>query len=489
MIKRKSRVTHALTVVFLAGAGTALLGTMMGVDGATPQIADNELPPGAIKQSTPSAVAPTPVQIVVPQVVRKLQGGLNNVAVLNSNSPEVVQTEGVLVSTLPPQDVANSQIHLDYPFNGQFDVFVHHIAKADPSDTQRTLYIGILLKNTTARPINVDVLSAASYLSQPDAPFVELPPMCDNASGSVFAGPGDRVTNEVLRGARQSCFPQRVTVKPHSLEVLASLPVPVKGLQPPLNGRSFLAKLRTSAPIYAATAALFSKVGDDGTERAPDVKDWTAVLSTGPLAGPREKPPTAPGSASGVIYGRVAGVAKGSQWVARITDDDKSARELAVPAAGTSISFPIATAEKGTLGTGQIQSAPMIVRESDTAYSAHGNYGVKYDITLPLVNRLSAPATIEVALQTPLKKDNATSLTFLEQPAKRAFFRGTVRVTTCGPGTAERTVYTHLVQRLGEQSEPLSRLSLNPHQKASVRLEFLYPPDATPPQVVTVRSL
>src|SRR4029079_12787037 len=41
--------------------------------------------------------------LTVPQQVRVLPGQLDSIPVFNSHSPEVVQTEGILLSTFPPE--------------------------------------------------------------------------------------------------------------------------------------------------------------------------------------------------------------------------------------------------------------------------------------------------------------------------------------------------------------------------------------------------
>ncbi|XTZ10446.1 MAG: DUF3370 family protein, partial [cyanobacterium endosymbiont of Rhopalodia yunnanensis] len=43
----------------------------------------------------------SPDFIAQPQEVRTLPGKLNDVLVFNSNSPEVIETEGILLSTFP----------------------------------------------------------------------------------------------------------------------------------------------------------------------------------------------------------------------------------------------------------------------------------------------------------------------------------------------------------------------------------------------------
>ena len=48
--------------------------------------------------------------------------------------------------------------------------------------------------------------------------------------------------------------------------------------------------------------------------------------------------------------------------------------------------------------------------------------------------------------------------------------------------------YFHLTQRQVQMGDPLLTLNLSPGEQRQVILYFLYPPDATPPQVVTVKT-
>jgi hypothetical protein len=45
-----------------------------------------------------------------------------------------------------------------------------------------------------------------------------------------------------------------------------------------------------------------------------------------------------------------------------------------------------------------------------------------------------------------------------------------------------------LVQKRGQAGEPLVVLNMKPGDKRLVQVDFLYPPDATPPQVLTVET-
>ena len=122
------------------------------------------------------------------QEIRPLMGKLDNVPMFNSNSPEIVQTEGILLSAFPPEGMAYPKAHLNFPFQGRFDLFTHHISKAPPPADLRTLYIGAIAYNPTEKPVTIDILQGASYLSQPDAPFYDAPNYSLNNNGETYRG-------------------------------------------------------------------------------------------------------------------------------------------------------------------------------------------------------------------------------------------------------------------------------------------------------------
>ncbi len=442
----------------------------------------------ATPMPTPAPAPPT--EIVQPQEVRPIPGRLDDIPVFNSNSPEVVQTEGILLSTFPSKGKSTPNAHLNFPFKGRFDIFAHHIAKPPTPEDLRTLYLGIILHNPGTQPVTVDILQAASYLSQPDAPFIELPSQVDNDSGTVYAGPGSRVMSDIVRGLRQANFPAKLVIPPKQSQMLLNLPIPVRTLEPPLNGRSTLMRLRSDGRVYAASLARYAPLDADGNERTPTLEEWQQVLDKGELASPRDRSPTPPDATSSpIIYGRVAGVAQGSQWQAELVDNP-TAKSLSIPQPGQAFSYGLSTLPGGKLGTAQSQSARMLVRYPDTAYFAHGNYGVQYSLTLPLVNPTNDTQTVTLAMQTPLKQDQIQGgLRFLETPARQVFFRGTVQIRYNDDTGLPRTQYWHLVQRRGQEGEPLVTLNIPPNDRRLVQVDFLYPPDATPPQVLTVRTL
>lgn len=442
----------------------------------------------AIAQSpNPPIPAPTPLEIVQTGEVRSLPGQLDKVPMFNSNSPEWVKTEGILLSTFPPEGKKVPAAHLNFPFQGEFTLFAHHHTHTPPK--LQTLYTGIIVNNPGKQPITLEILQAATYQMQ-EAPFKEKPAMLENPNGEVFSGPGIRAVDRVLRGMRQPDFPAQLVIPPGESRMLLNHPTPVQGLEKPINGRSTFMHLNSSGKIYVASLTLYAKKNPDGSDRAPTLQEWQQLLETGNFAGPREPIPTPPTATSGkLIYGRVGGVQLGSKWKATLADKDRE--NLAIPQPGKAISYAISTLRGGRLGTEQIQAGKMLARYPDTAHEAHGNYGVYYDLTVPLINRSDKPQTVTVTLETPLKEDKLSKggLRFRIPSLDFPFFRGTVRLRYTDESGESVTRYVHLWHRFGQVLEPLLILDLKAQEARTVRVDFLYPPDSTPPQVLTVRTL
>lgn len=426
-----------------------------------------------------------PKEIVQPQAVRPLPGKLDNIPVFNSNSPEGVKADGILLSTFPPTNKKVPSAHLNYPLEGRFDLFAHHFSYY-PKDSQ-TLYLGIIVNNPGKKPVTIDVLAAASYLL-PEAPYVTLLSYLDNNDGKVYSGPGDRAVADVLRGVRQPSFPQKLVLAPGESKMLLNSSIPVRDLPKAVNGRSTLMQLNSSGKVYIASLGMFEKLASD---RPPTLAQWDQLLATSSLSSPRDKTPTPPEQTSGqLIYGRVAGISQGSQWQALLTDNPQ-AKNLTIPAPGQSISYAINTLKGGRLGTEQIQTAKMLARYPDTAYASHGNYGVLYNLSIPLINSTKEARTVTLTLATPLKEDKLSQkgARFRQPPLDFPFFRGTVRLRYSDDTGKQQTRYVHLWHRVGQVVDPLLSLTMSPSSRRSVQLELIYPPDSTPPQVLTIGTL
>jgi hypothetical protein len=418
--------------------------------------------------------------IIQPPLVRPLPGALNNIPVFNSNSPELVLGEGILLSTFPGTNKVNPQAHLNLAFHGRFDLFAHHVAKPPSENDLRTLYLGIIVHNPTDKSVTLNLLQAASYLSQPDAPFVDLPPQLEG--NKIYSGPGSRVMGEILQGQRQDIFPPQVTIPAGESRMLVNLPIPVQELTPRLNGRSTYMRLSSDGPVYLASLAMYA----ENPQTPPSLSEWEKLLVHGQLSTPRDLAPTPPDATGKIIYGRVAGVSQGNLWKTDLVDSDES-KIFTIPDVGESFSYGLSTLVGGRLGTNQVQSAPLLVRYPDTAYLAHGNYGVQYSLTLPLYNPHQETRTVSLAIATPIKQDTP-ALRFLDDPGGKVFFRGMIQLKYNDHRGIPRLKYVHLVQKQGERGEDLLTLTMPPQSRNLVSIDFLYPPDATPPQILMIRT-
>ena len=484
-----------------------LLALFSGAFWGAPSLAQVSAEPEPAPISPDSGLTPQ----VIPRIqeVRPLPGQLDDVPVFNSNSPEIIEREGILLSTFPSRGKAYPSAHLDYAFEGRFDIFAHHVVRARDERDTRTRYLGIVVHNPSRRPVTLNFREAASYLSQ-DAPWYGRSDVEYNLASTQFSGPGSRLMNEILRDRRQTHWPTSLTIPPRTSHVLMSAPLPVRRLAvatdgtlapgsellPELpsrlegrrsNGRSTLMRLVSDGPVHIASLAMYAPTTATG-ERSPTQAEWLQVLAKGELSTPRDLGPTRPGGQDEpFIYGRVAGVSRGSRWETTLTD--RRSERLAIPDIGQQISYAISTVEQNTFGTGQIQSAPMLRRYPDTAYRAHGNYGIEYALTLPLHNPTERPKTVALSVQTPLQNETLrNALAFLTPYDSRIFFRGTVLFLYTSDQGERRADYIHLVQRRGQEGPPLVELSLAPGEERSVEVHFLYPPDATPPQVLTLTT-
>lgn len=429
--------------------------------------------------ATPAAPAP----ILRPQTVAPLPGGLDGVLVVNDNNPELITGPGILLSTFPGAGRSQPEAHLDVALNGRFDLFSHHVYAGKPDSLDSTLWLAVVAEPRGERPVALQLLSGSTALSQatdrqqPDAPFLPLPALMPQ-DGHVYSGPGSRVATELLARHRSPLLPERWTLQPGQPSVLMVLPLPVKGLDPLLNGRNLQLRLQSDGPVSVATLAAFGS-GD----QPPPAARWAALLDGG--LSPKEHKPTPRGASGRMVYSRVSGVQIGSIWNGRITDPGKPY----LSANRAPISWPIASLERGSLGSGQVQTAELKAFYPGTAWAAHGNYGVEYNLTIPLRNTGTRPVQLELAFESPLKSDKPQGgLRFNPQPGRSVMFRGTVETSGLdgenGSAGGRRSV--HLVQRVGQEGPALGTVSLAPGASRDLRVRLIYPADATPPQVLSL---
>lgn len=413
--------------------------------------------------------------------VRPLPGGLDDRLVVNSNHPEIVRGPGIALSTMPWAGAAHQNLML----NGPFEVFAHH-----QNRSERSLYQAVVLHNPGPEPVRVAVGPSASFVTR-DAPYRDAAAdIADDPHGRLTSGPGDFVATALLRGER-AIAAESITLAPgetrllHSKELFAG------------NEATSQFTFDASGPVAAAVVI----------EDAPPTEVAVAArLRAGQRVAPNpgDLPPTPPGAPGGKIYGRVAGVQQGARWVADLGD---AGGAIVLPPGAFSRRWVVNAKEKHTVGTDQVQTAPVITRYPDAAYAAHGNYGLEYDLAIPLRNPTAEPRQVTLDFDTPPTPGAppppppppfwlgllAAALPFLKilpdtGQVSRAF-RGTVAIeTTRGDGHVT-TRLVHVSQKLGtEGSRPLHTITLAPGESATMRVRLRYPANATAPHVLRVGS-
>ena len=419
------------------------------------------------------------------QRILPLPGQLNEVLMVNDNNPELIEQEGILFSTFESGGEASISVNL----SGRFDLFSHHVYAGTDESLESTLWLALLMAPKGNEPVTVTLLEGSTSLSQATqkgqtaAPFLPLPALMRETTEIVAAGPGSRVAGDLLSRRRAAELASRQwTLQPGTPTRLLQLPIPVQGLDPLLNGRNLQLRLHSSGPVELATLASHGK-----GHQPPSDQAWNALLKQGTLSR-KEHQPTPRGSRGSIIYSRVSGVQIGSRWQTRLTDPGRDSLSIDEKP----VSWPISSLERGTLGTGQVQTAELDAFYPGTAWAAHGNYGVEYDLTLPLLNRGSDLQKLVVAVESPLKTDRAIGgLQFRSESKGPVMFRGPVEVKGLNDtrGRAMGRQIVHLVLRQGQEGPPLGELSLRPGERKDVRIRLIYPADATPPQVITVRPV
>ena len=462
-----------------------VLAVLLGGCTVLPLAAADAVAQPALAQPVPAQPVPVVATTLLRrQSVQPLPGGLDPVLVVNDNNPELIRGPGILLSTFPQAGRGVPAVHLDVPLNGRFDLFSHHVFAGNPETLDSTLWLAVVAQPRGDQPVQLRLLGGSTALSQSldpamaGAPFLPLPSLLAESTSPAWSGPGSRVATELLMRRPSPEIPASWTLQPGRLTTLLVLPLPVRGLDPLLNGRNLQLRLQSDGPLSLATLAAF------GADTSPPPADTWSQLLDGELS-PKEHQPTPRGAPGRMVYSRVSGVQIGSSWRGTLTDPGQ--RWLSTTAAP--ISWPIASLERGSLGTGQVQTAELKAFYPGSAWAAHGNYGVEYDLTIPLRNPTRSPVQLQLALESPLKTDQSLGgLRFNVNPAQAVMFRGPVEVSGLdGPGgrPAGRRRF-HLVQRAGEQGPALGTVSLAPGQSRELRVRLIYPADATPPQVLSL---
>jgi hypothetical protein len=439
----------------------------------------------------PPSVSAQTYLMTYPYEVQPLPGKLNNIFVANSNSPEIIKSEGVLLSTFPKHGKTYPEAHLDMSLNGKFEIFTHHIAVEREKNDLTNVYQCLLIQNASDKEITLKINSSAKYSTGPDAGFIKLPDYVDNPQGKIFAGPGDRVSQDILREKiYQNESERSVKIPANDFYILMNDKIPISRFAHS-NGKTSLFKLETDGSVYVADLAMYEKQSPISNEKIkPDLSDWLNILQNGKLADKRDFVPTPLDRpyVDRFFYSRVSGVAVGSEWKSKIINENNYFK---IPEKNKGIAYALNTVYNNTYGTKQVQSGYMIKRYDDTAYQSHANYGVTYDIEIPLYNGNSESTSVAISFDSPLRtKDDKyeRELTYYDEPPEKITFRGEFLVKYKSYFGIEKEKYIHVVQRFGQMGLPLASIFMEPGEKRTVNIRYIYPADCTPPHVLTITS-
>ena len=288
----------------LAGALVACL--------AGPGLLAPSLPEAATAAQAGGTPQGEPTTVLRRQSVEPLPGELDGVPMINDNNPELIREPGILLSTFSGKGRGVPSAHLDQPLSGDFELFSHHVYAGKPESLDSTLWLAVVAAPRGNRPVKLRLRSGSTALSQsidpdqPSAPFLPLPAVMAQGLTPVYAGPGSRVATELLDGQRSPLLPTGWTLPPGEISTLVVLPLPVRGLDPLLNGRNLQLRLESDAPVDVATLAAFGS-----NDSPPDDSTWARLLEGG--LSPREHAPSPRGAPGRIIYSRVSGIQEGKR--------------------------------------------------------------------------------------------------------------------------------------------------------------------------------
>jgi hypothetical protein len=388
--------------------------------------------------------------ITLPPQIQALQGQFNATPVLHSNQPEIVRSEGILISTAlgtstyhwgqNQQAIANPL----FTFRGPFGIHAHHIYR--PLDASRMgdrwrrglLHLGVIAINPSQQPVTVQFPAGMLRTSFDKTYLPTLMGVTDNRNQMLAAGPGDATALALLSGQRDWRIPQQVQLPPYSRQVLFGMPLPARGTA------NLLLRGNSSGPLQLALVASEG----DGSEA-----DFLRVLDNRELAQGRDYLLQQQQIRQRKLFSRVSGVAKGDTYQARVSAD------LTQP-----LHVPLTTTWRKHFGSQEVQVNPLLARMPDSSLENIGTYGVRYELTFQL--RGHGPQRL--LFTTPA------------DPKPYTAFRGSLRLDLDG-----QVSYVHLGQPSG-RTDTLYRFMMPASGQGQLKVSLVYPADASPGHILSI---
>ena len=387
------------------------------------------------------------------QSARPLNGSFNNVPVLHSNQPETVVGTGILVNTAPGSAVVvrtgQRLRNAEFTFDGKFGIHIHH--KYYPRDSRKLgnnkqrglLTVAAIANNPTDTSIKL-TFDRGSVKNSFEAPYHSNKLMGVKPLGPRpwNTGPGDATAVQMLRGQLDRKLIDNIVIPPHSQKLVFTTEIPAGGIA---NG---LLSGTSNGPFQLAVVA---------AEGTTSERNLIAILNSGRLAPGRTYLNRISEIETGKVFSRVAGVAIGDHYRAKLNHDLKHG----------ALHVPLTSTHKHHFGTREIQVNPLTTRMLDSAVNNVGTYGVRFDITL----NLKGSGRHQLVLSHPVATEKKKPFTA---------FRGSI-----GIKTEEGYKEVHVGLRSG-QSLPISDLNLSRKWDYPVTVSLVYPADNTPGHLLSV---
>jgi hypothetical protein len=422
-----------------------------------------------------------------------LPGKLNDILQINSNNPEILSEEGIILSTFPEENRKFANAHLNYAIEGRFDIFTHHIGLRKDIGDFTLLYQGILMQNASNKEATIKIIKSSFYNNYPDAPFIDnMDSNIRNDEGIIFSGTGDRVAQDIIRNKNLLGI-QEIKLKPYEYYLLLNEPFYVFPFLS-RNAKTVHFSLETNSPIYIANLSMYERNKlFFWKDSKPSLNDWIDLLNNSNLLQQRDKIATPledfnEDLSLPFFYSRVSGIVIGNKWESKITNNQEL---FYIPGKNQGIAYVINSLFRNTYGTKQNQSANILKRYENTSYQSYGNYGIEYEIEIPLYNHFNEYQLISINFSSPIRfipDEEKDFIEFYRYPENKINFRGDIKIEYENFLKNKVTKYIHLVQRFGEEGLPIASFLIAPNEKRNLKINFIYPADCTPPHTLIISN-
>ena len=344
------------------------------------------LSPQAITSGDWTSGALTTAIVPLPNL-KNLEGGLSGSRIWKSNNPEVIKGDGWLMQNARTDATRGGAAT---PLTGTNAAYLFHINK---SGSTRYLYILVTNPNNS----DITISGKGSVYTNADKPL-----------GGAGTGPSYGVSSDWLANTPRTSFSSTAVGSKQAYQVYrATL---TNGAL--VDGRF---EITSSAGVYVYTVVTSSGTLADAINASQGAPAAGDIFSSAP-----DK------------FGREAGVYASSAWT--------GSTSIIIPASSAYLGIALNTSAKNPSGPGlQEQTAPAVMRLSDSSERTYANYGHLYDFTLALSNPTSSTKTVRLSIASNITGSTDTPSFTFSAPVS---LNGSTKVVFLKPTAPKQTLAT-----------------------------------------------